>query len=224
MTSLSIILVVFVLQLHHVGPHQRPVPRWLRFICVEILARIMCMRTSQIPASYSKNFRKDDMCLTTFFENVDGNNCNGSLPQNALKYHDKIIDVERDNTHRRITKHLKVLVEKQDFEDHHQDIVNEWRFVALVMDRILFWVFLCASLISSIMILVVEPMRKPPVWSTLMIFFVKYSQMHYYKVCTEIAVYTILLIAYLFRGVHCIMGGSGTFYIHAERCACVNGN
>ncbi|XP_060068850.1 acetylcholine receptor subunit alpha-1-A-like [Ylistrum balloti] len=163
MTSLSIILVVFVLQLHHVGPHQRPVPRWLRFLCVEILARIMCMRTSQIPASYSKDFRKDDMCLTTFFENVDGNNCNGNLPQNTLKYHDKIIDVERDSTHRRITKHLKVLVEKQDFDDHHQDIVNEWRFVALVMDRILFWVFLFASLISSIMILVVEPMRKPPV-------------------------------------------------------------
>lgn len=163
MTSLSIILVVFVLQLHHVSPHQRPVPKWLRFICVELLARMMCMRTSQLPVPYSRDFRRDDMYLTTFFENVDGNNCNGNLPQNTHNYHQKLVDVEREATHKRITKHLKVLVEKQDFEDHHQDIVHEWRFVALVMDRILFWVFLLASLISSVVILVIEPMRKPPV-------------------------------------------------------------
>lgn len=176
MTSLSIILVVFVLQLHHVGPHQRPVPRWLRFLCVEFLARMMCMRASQIPPSYHKENRKDDMCLTTFFENVDGNHHNGNLPNSnhPMNYHQRrthahrhqdniSINVEKDSAQKRITKHLKILVEKQDYEDFHQDIVNEWRFVALVMDRFLFWVFLLASLISSIIILVIEPMRKPPV-------------------------------------------------------------
>ncbi|NP_001297421.1 neuronal acetylcholine receptor subunit alpha-10-like precursor [Aplysia californica] len=43
MTSMSIILTVFVLQLHHVGPHKRRVPRWLRSLVFEVLARLVCM-------------------------------------------------------------------------------------------------------------------------------------------------------------------------------------
>lgn len=172
MTSLSIILTVFVLQLHHVGPHQRPVPRWLRFLCVDILARFMCMRQSQIPQPFVDEFRKDDMCLTTFFENVENGNtagtCNGNIQQNSNntinnyqndKYH---IEMERDKTHQKITNHLKLLVEKQDYEENHQGIVHEWQFVAHVMDRVLFWIFLFAAVLSSILILVVQPLMKPP--------------------------------------------------------------
>lgn len=165
MTSLSIILTVFVLQLHHVGPHQRPVPKWLKFICVRILAKIMCMNTSQFPVRYRRGYRRDrDVCLTTFFDSDGNSHCNGNIPQHSVSYQpDKIHDVqvEREQTQEKITKHLKILVEKQDYEDYHQDIVYEWRFVALCMDRILFWVFLFAAILSSIMILIVQPLRKP---------------------------------------------------------------
>ncbi|GFO05211.1 neuronal acetylcholine receptor subunit alpha-10 [Plakobranchus ocellatus] len=51
MTSLSIILTVFVLQLHHVGPHKRPVPRWLRTIICDMLARLVCMSRESQPFS-----------------------------------------------------------------------------------------------------------------------------------------------------------------------------
>ena len=46
MTSMSIILTVFVLQLHHVGPHKRRVPRWLRTLIFDILARLVCLSYS----------------------------------------------------------------------------------------------------------------------------------------------------------------------------------
>lgn len=165
MTSLSIILTVFVLQLHHVGPHQRRVPKWLRILCFEIFARIVCLRGSIFP--YNSDYRRagDEMCLTTFMENIDGNNCNGNIPQNTLNIpKEKMLDRERgDGTKEKITNHLRILVAQQDFEEHHQDIVNEWRYVAQVMDRILFWIFLMAAIISSVMILVVEPLKKPPV-------------------------------------------------------------
>jgi len=66
-------------------------------------------------------------------------------------------------TQDKITNSLKLLVEKQDLEERHQDIVNEWRFVALIMDRFLFWLFLFAAVFSSIIILVVMPMNKPKI-------------------------------------------------------------
>lgn len=70
--------------------------------------------------------------------------------------------MERDKTHQKITNHLKLLVEKQDYEENHQGIVHEWQFVAHVMDRVLFWIFLFAAVLSSILILVVQPLMKPP--------------------------------------------------------------
>ena len=171
MTSLSIILTVFVLQIHHVGPHQRAVPRWLRFLCVRILAQMMCMKVPKLPHVYRNYFHNDEVCLTSFVDSVEtgsGTTCNGNIHQNstntqALKnYKNEMYnDVERDATHQKITNHLKVLVEKQDYEENHQTIVHEWQFVAHVMDRILFWIFLFAAIMSSLVILVVQPLRKP---------------------------------------------------------------
>lgn len=63
----------------------------------------------------------------------------------------------------RLSSQLKILVSKNETEDDFQDIVNEWRLVAHVMDRLLFWLFLIGSLISSISILVLKPMMKPPI-------------------------------------------------------------
>ncbi|KAL3865419.1 hypothetical protein ACJMK2_042809 [Sinanodonta woodiana] len=165
MTSLSIILTVFVLQLHHVGPHQRGVPRWLRILSYDIMSNLLCMRPKVNPFMFTYNrVRRDEMTMSSFADTYVDNvsNCNGAVTQsNQHMQHEKILDI--DETQEKITNHLKHLVSKQDYEEHHQDIVNEWRFVATIMDRFLFWIFLLASVLSSIVILVIVPMRKPPV-------------------------------------------------------------
>ena len=134
MTSLSIILTVCV-RLHYVGPHQKGVPKWLRFVLYELLARLVCMR-QQVLLNQSDN--------------------NQSVNLNLL-------DPNPDETQDRINSYLKLLVEKQDLEERHQGIVNEWRLVAMIMDRVLFWVFLLAAILSSIKILIIMPMQNPPV-------------------------------------------------------------
>ncbi|XP_052098173.1 neuronal acetylcholine receptor subunit alpha-2-like [Mytilus californianus] len=175
MTSMSIILTVFVLQLHHVGPHQRPVPKWLRIICFNFLGKIMCLRPPRPLNGLHCHYPQNDIYLAQFYEDITGNNCNGSIPnfrnngnysteKDANHVHEKITsEVEVDNTQERITNHLKLLIDKQDYEDRHQCIVNDWRFVALTMDRILFWLFLSATTLSSIAILIIQPMMKPKV-------------------------------------------------------------
>ncbi|XP_050402297.1 neuronal acetylcholine receptor subunit alpha-10 isoform X2 [Patella vulgata] len=153
MTSMSIILTVFVLQLHHVGPHQKPVPRWMKSLVINILARAVCMCST---AQSAKN-PSDDVCLSTFMENIESGNCNGGRPPNGL-----IVPRDRKSEQsERVTSHLKVLVARQDSEDAHLDIVKEWRLVAHVMDRLLFWIFLIVAVVSSIVILVVKPLMKP---------------------------------------------------------------
>jgi hypothetical protein len=60
-----------------------------------------------------------------------------------LGFHHRLNDQDSDRR-QSCPNHLKLLIDKQDYEDRHQCIVNDWRFVALVMDRILFWIFLSA--------------------------------------------------------------------------------
>jgi len=43
MTSLSIVLTVFVLQLHYVSPRQRPAPAWLHCFMIRYVAPALCM-------------------------------------------------------------------------------------------------------------------------------------------------------------------------------------
>ena len=69
---------------------------------------------------------------------------------------------KKDNViYDRISSQLKILVSKNDSEDEFQDIVNEWRLVAHIMDRFLFWLFLIGAVSSSVSILVLKPMMKP---------------------------------------------------------------
>ena len=188
MTSLSIVLTVFVLQLHHVGPHQKPVPNWIRKVVIDYISKILCMR-SHLASYYGYDYkdhgermtvgtttscnRREEMCLTSFMDNIDykeSNNCNGRLNQSPLHLTSQG-GMERDSENNtkggvkydRISKHLKILVSKHDSEDEYQDIINEWRLVAHIMDRFLFWLFLFGSFLSSISILVFRPMSKPPI-------------------------------------------------------------
>ena len=181
MTSLSIILTVFVLQLHYVGPHQRRVPKWLKILSYDILARVLCLRPKVNPFLFT-SIHHTDPCLSSYIDTLEQNQCNGVVIQkpnhvttphhvtghsNHSGYqhdsmsHERLLELNVDETQDKITNSLKVLVAKQDMEERHQDVVNEWRFVAGVMDRFLFWVFLLAAVLSSLVILVIKPMEKP---------------------------------------------------------------
>ena len=186
MTSLSIILTVFVLQLHYVGPHQRRVPNWLKILSHDVLARILCLRPRVNPFLFT-SIHHTDPCLSSYIDTLEQGQCNGvviqksnhvttphhvtdthtnsphmhSSYQHDTMSHERLLEPCMDETQDKITHSLKVLVAKQDMEERHQDVVNEWRFVAGVMDRFLFWVFLLAAVLSSLVILVIKPMEKP---------------------------------------------------------------
>ncbi|XP_013393012.1 neuronal acetylcholine receptor subunit non-alpha-2 isoform X2 [Lingula anatina] len=188
MTSLSIVLTVFVLQLHHASPNQKPVPEWVKRIVFGVLARITGMRgaiTTTGPYHLHDDIVKDDVCLTTFLENDNNENatCNGGFQIQVDSVHHNNASQDRLNrthsmrgslrhlhnnhnsenkgmTYDKISKHLKLLVQKQDFEDQYLEIVNEWRLVACVIDRFLFWTFLLITTVSTLTILVIVPIVK----------------------------------------------------------------
>jgi len=211
MTSLSIMLTVFVLQLHHAGPHQSVVPGWLRTLVIGHIARALCMR-SHLASFYgpSTSGHKEHMVELSKASKKKGKyslapietesesdrqtiGCNGrsgtflapgetqsgapevesgrggtgmKRPSGAWTERWKMSHDARGsrpslNEHV-LARHLKIYVSKHESEQAYEDIVNEWRLVAHIMDRLLFWLFLVGSLVSTVSILVLMPLTKPP--------------------------------------------------------------
>ncbi|CAH8599721.1 unnamed protein product [Schistosoma intercalatum] len=57
--------------------------------------------------------------------------------------------------------YLSNLYYKQYHEQSIIDIINEWRILAVIVDRMLFWLFLFVAMIATIVILLIMPLFKP---------------------------------------------------------------
>ena len=66
----------------------------------------------------------------------------------------------RNSSMDEILKYLKFMVAKSDAEDAETDVVDEWKQVALVVDRLFFWLFLLLTIFSTIILLVIVPAFK----------------------------------------------------------------
>ena len=48
LTSCSVILTVMILNFHHRGPFNKPVPRWVRSLILNKLRRLLCMKLEPV--------------------------------------------------------------------------------------------------------------------------------------------------------------------------------
>ncbi|CAF0938516.1 unnamed protein product [Rotaria sordida] len=59
-----------------------------------------------------------------------------------------------------LEKHLKHLMDKQKHEEDRNEIINEWKLMALIMDRLLFWLFASLTILSTVLCLIIIPCLK----------------------------------------------------------------
>ena len=63
-------------------------------------------------------------------------------------------------TNEEILNALRKIIERYERDDSEEEMMYEWRQVALAVDRILFWIFFIGTLSSTILILIVAPITK----------------------------------------------------------------
>ena len=209
--SVSVILTVVVLKLHHCSPNQKKIPKWVRHIVLGYLAKLVrceCIssnckisRMRKAPSSEAEIDMKElqskllrqmeavtqkngNNCLNS--ENISRNHVNSnvripsindvnnskmnldlrdfSVSNRSSMVEDECgINLRRDKsvtTMEEILKYLKILVVKSDAEDAEKDVEDEWKQVALVVDRLFFWTFLLITIFSTVVILVIVPSFK----------------------------------------------------------------
>ncbi|CAF1557690.1 unnamed protein product [Adineta ricciae] len=244
LTSLSIVLTVYVLQLHHSGPVVVPIPYSFKYTLVRFVAPLVGMRKIvRIYAEEHQLIGKDEVYRC--FSKVDAKPSHTPLivnhqkypmekPNNKLRqdarYREETLDDDneeedeegklkqflpnvslangdvrtakrahvRHHHHRSrsrvpqivlipeqshqipfmrnsntsshyelfnsnmflLEKHLKRLIDRQKQEEERNEIVNEWKLMALIMDRLLFWIFTTLTILSTIFSLIIIPWLK----------------------------------------------------------------
>ena len=58
------------------------------------------------------------------------------------------------------TKHLKEYLKKEDSNRVNSNLQNEWKLVALIVDRVLFWLFSVLTVVSTVILLLILPILK----------------------------------------------------------------
>jgi len=235
LTSMSIVLTVYVLQLHHSGPVIIPIPHSFKYSLVRYIAPAIGMtkivriyaeehdlidkddvyrifakpKPRPIDSPLIKNKKKfiQEKINVKYHEETDNDGeddneiatkeflsnpsfCNGDIrsskrpnhhrhhhrsharvpqivliPQQShssspIPFHSQTnYDLFQSNMYL-LEQHLKHLVDKQKLEEERNEIVNEWKLMALIMDRLLFWLFASLTILSTVLCLIIIPCLK----------------------------------------------------------------
>ena len=169
LTSFSIMLTICILQIHHVGPRQRRMPAWLRTFAFEHLARFLCMRSIvhnflkevRIEDAFAKffprpatNFSTPDIMCSYVMELAQRTSAQNQTRNGSFNGSTHKAKSELENM---ITDQMKKTAKFRRQKEEQTYIGDEWRLLAIILDRLFFWVYSVITLISTIGILVIMP-------------------------------------------------------------------
>ncbi len=169
LTSVSVILTVFVLNLHYRGPDDTPVPRWIRklFLPTGVKRGFTFKQNSPFVDEYlsdanarfvknvSLRMTIEDLAQELHEELEDSTDAETELTRRQLHIHARAARTNED-----ILSALKKIIDRYERDDHDEALMYEWQQVAVAVDRILFWVFFTATLSSTVIVLIIAPLTK----------------------------------------------------------------
>lgn len=171
MTAMSILICVVVLNLHHRDPNV-PVPRWLRKLTYEVMARLVCMRdhtkhrdhgvyqlyefardlTHTVHVHENQNHNEVEHSFTT---SLDQDNGYGNRDQgNSYTYRKT---PKKKMVLEEILEHLQQVTNKLKETDEETVIKAEWKAVAKILDRFFLLTFVCVVVLASFFLLCLYP-------------------------------------------------------------------
>uniref|UniRef100_A0A7E4ZU22 Nicotinic acetylcholine receptor subunit n=1 Tax=Panagrellus redivivus TaxID=6233 RepID=A0A7E4ZU22_PANRE len=179
MSSVSVVMTVMVLNFHHRGPFNQPIPPWIRRLVLQRLKRILGMKLTHPLSS------QNGSCTRNGSLNSNGvlRRMSSRLQLDDFVISNAVTDPRKDffmeteqiaidhpgdsvlrkkarklnELHTRLIKTLEFLIKRQEVEDHSLKLANEWRQVAQVIDRLLFWIFLVLTIVITAILLLVVP-------------------------------------------------------------------
>ena len=173
MTAFSIVISVIVLDLHHHEPSS-PVPRWTRKLVFGVMAKILCMKTpyqnetsSLFQIAHGRLYGPPG--TSKFAQNVDDCDEEDVLNENNIMGIHTLMrglydDLEAVMAPRKkrplfdeILQHLRDITTKMKRNIKRDQVKEEWKMVAKIVDRFLLIIFMFAIITLTVTILYIYP-------------------------------------------------------------------
>ncbi|CAH1794967.1 unnamed protein product [Owenia fusiformis] len=174
MITLSTFLSVIVINLYFRGDRRNRVPKFVKTLMIDWVARILCMRGElNLPPPGPKEHKLDKVIVNEQKEikrkrkkAAKENNCNNDMKYNKFQMHETstfsnhktentspdkspiLMHQSMENDIREIRKYLRHVAMKMMEKESVGKITIEWRVVALVLDRVFFFMYLLAIIVS----------------------------------------------------------------------------
>ncbi|XP_052005799.1 neuronal acetylcholine receptor subunit non-alpha-2-like [Xyrauchen texanus] len=135
--TLSIIVTVFVINVHHrSSATYHPMSPWVRTLFLQQLPHFLCMRGNTDRYHYPE--------MEPHSPDLKPRNKKGPGPEGEGQALINMLEQATNSVHY-ISRHIKK-------EHFIREVVQDWKFVAQVLDRIFLWAFLTVSVLGTILI------------------------------------------------------------------------
>uniref|UniRef100_A0A8C4S2C1 Cholinergic receptor, nicotinic, alpha 4a n=1 Tax=Erpetoichthys calabaricus TaxID=27687 RepID=A0A8C4S2C1_ERPCA len=136
--TLSIIITVFVLNVHHRSPRTHTMPAWVRKVFLDVVPRFLFMKR---PPTVKDNCKRLIASL------------HKKLPESRPA---KIGNVKHHHQHhqrqrlRVLSPSMKLAIEGVQYIADHLKAEDDWKYVAMVIDRIFLWMFVLVCILGTV--------------------------------------------------------------------------
>ncbi|XP_045062814.1 neuronal acetylcholine receptor subunit alpha-4-like isoform X2 [Coregonus clupeaformis] len=138
--TLSIIITVFVLNVHHRSPRTHGMPQWVRRVFLDLVPRVLFMKRP--PATAKQNCRK----LIEMMHQTSSSTAAGHLTGMIRETMVPTISPSM----RRAIEGVQYIADHLRAEDADFSVKEDWKYVAMVIDRIFLWMFVLVCILGTL--------------------------------------------------------------------------
>ncbi|KAK3097625.1 hypothetical protein FSP39_011519 [Pinctada imbricata] len=165
-TSLSVIFAVIVSNFHARGTSPKKLPQGLRSFTI-FISKILCMKLNHLSAQFPASWTYSACQIPVLNGNKSNTPSMNGTSSGCVKIKDDTTEPLSEENNPPMSKFnylvldsLKCLIEKHEERERESHLKGQWEEAAKVMDRFLFWLFLCGMISSTLYLLLILPLTK----------------------------------------------------------------
>jgi nicotinic acetylcholine receptor len=152
LVTLSIVVTVIVLNIHFRSPLTHQMPPWVRRVFLQVLPKLLWMRRPKtidpFPIHQKKSTIKSNLLVQRCLINV-GNSHRNLIEKTNDENHSSSSSSLYPHEIKKAFDGLKCIAAHMRQEDEEKKIKEEWKYVALVIDRLFLYIFTTACIAGT---------------------------------------------------------------------------